>query len=51
MISGSLATFVIIVVPSPKQLANIAFSVAPTLGNSKSIFSPFILSQKQLIFP
>ena len=28
-----------------KQLASIAFSVAPTLGKSKSIFSPIILSQ------
>ena len=51
MISGSLATFVIIVVPSPKQLANIAFSVAPTLGKSRSIFSPTILSQLHSIFP
>lgn len=27
------------------------FSVAPTLGKSKFIFSPIILSQEQIIFP
>jgi len=51
IISGSLAAFVIVVFPSAKQVASIAFSVAPTLGKSKSILSPVILSQLQLIFP
>ena len=51
MISGSLAAFVISVFPSAKQLVRIAFSVAPTLGKSKSIFSPTILSQLHSIFP
>ena len=51
IISGSLAAFVIIVSPFAKQAANIAFSVAPTLGKSKFIFSPVILSQVQVIFP
>ena len=51
MISGSLAALFIIVVPSAKQLVSITFSVAPTLGKSKSIFFPIILSQKHSIFP
>ena len=51
IISGSLAAFVIVVVPSANTLANIAFSVAPTLGKSKSIFSPFIFSASHIIFP
>ena len=51
IISGSFAAFVIKVSPVPKHAANIAFSVAPTLGKSKFIFSPIILSQLHVIFP
>jgi len=40
-----------IVFPNAKHAESIAFSVAPTLGKSKSIFSPTILSQVQVIFP
>ena len=50
-ISGSFAAFVNIVVPSPKQDARIMFSVAPTLGKSKLICVPFILSALHLISP
>ena len=37
--------------PSAKTEAKIAFSVAPTLGKSKSIFVPTILSHLHLIYP
>lgn len=50
-ISGSLAAFVIVVFPSANTVARIIFSVAPTLGKSKSIFVPIILSQLHLINP
>ena len=48
-ISGSLAAFFIIVVPSPYTEANIIFSVAPTLGKSKVISLLNILSQLHFI--
>ena len=51
IISGSLAAFVIVVVPLANTLASIAFSVAPTLGKSRSIFSPFIFSALHSMFP
>lgn len=51
MISGSLAAFVIVVFPSANTLANIAFSVAPTLGKSKSILFPIIFSALHVMFP
>ena len=50
-ISGSRAAFVIVVFPSARTVARIIFSVAPTLGKSRSIFAPFILSQLHLINP
>ena len=50
-ISGSLAAFVNIVVPSAKHAANIMFSVAPTLGKSKCICVPSIFSALQIISP
>ncbi len=50
-ISGSLAAFVIDVFPCAKTEAKIIFSVAPTLGKSRSISAPTILSQLHLINP
>ena len=50
-ISGSIAAFVICVVPSAYIEASIIFSVAPTLGKSKSIFAPIILSALHIIKP
>jgi len=46
-----MAAFVIVVVPSDSTVNKIIFSVAPTLGKSKSIFAPIILSQMQCINP
>ena len=39
--SGSRAAFSIVVVPFASVAAVIIFSVAPTLGNSKTMFAPF----------
>ena len=50
-ISGSMAAFVILVIPSAYTDAKIIFSVAPTLGKSKSIFAPIILSHLHSINP
>ena len=50
-ISGSLAALVNTVFPSAKHDANIIFSVAPTLGKSKSIWHPLISSELQIMFP
>ena len=49
--SGSFAAFVKTVTPSAKQEAKIIFSVAPTLGKSKCICVPTILSASQIISP
>ena len=46
-----MAAFVIIVVPSPKHAAKIMFSVAPTLGKSRLIWFPIILSLSHTISP
>ena len=51
IISGSIAAFVILVTPCAKTEAKIMFSVAPTLGKSKSIFAPTILSHLHTINP
>ena len=40
LISGSRATLLIVVVPFAKTAAVIRFSVAPTLGKTKSIVAP-----------
>ena len=50
-ISGSRAAFSIIVVPSAKTAAIIIFSVAPTLGNSKTMRLPRNLSQWPSMYP
>ena len=50
-ISGSIAAFVILVVPSANVAAKIIFSVAPTLGKSKLISALIILSHLHVINP
>ena len=50
-ISGSIAAFTILVSPSARVASSIIFSVAPTLGKSRWISVPIILSAVQLIKP
>ena len=48
-ISGSLAALITVVVPFASTEARIIFSVAPTLGNGKTIFAPTAFSAVQQI--
>ena len=50
-ISGSLAAFSIVVSPSARTAAIIMFSVAPTLGNSKTMRLPVNLLHLAAIYP
>ena len=50
-ISGSLAAFSIIVSPSARTAAIMIFSVAPTLGKSRTIRDPTSFSASASIYP
>lgn len=51
IISGSIAAFLIVVVPSAKTDTSIIFSVAPTLGKSNCISAEVISSVLHFILP